>query len=245
MKHARFNNNTNINTQLETNVLNESDETLTYYKINIQQEILQNIHQEVYHDCMLKLKATKKSDSKTANLNRALHYGIKRNSCIDAQHLLALILFTDLSKLSSHFSATFGAINAKESVNSIKNRNREFAHWSRLLYETVEYYGHGTKIGKGRNKNATFYCGMPLIYMEPFQIRLNAPTSTTIQPARMSNSWKDRNHGMHVPVKYNNKLLKNVTHNYRKKGKKMMSKKCQHKKRKYTKKSHKFMYHRW
>ena len=81
--------------------------------------------------------------------------------------------------------ATFRKCKAYESLISIKQRNKEYAVWSKLLRETVQYYGlkgydatldqSNTETSKG-----PFFCGMSAeIAIPEFNIRLCGPTSTS------------------------------------------------------------------
>ena len=119
-----------------------------------------------------------------------LHYGIAYGSVMEYQHIQSVVLYCNFSDLSTAFSATFRKMHPFESLKSLKKRNSEFGHMSRLLRETVEYFGQrgmgewdeksqkypdGTKIGK------RFFCGMNFVMAIPeFNIRLCGPTSTSI-----------------------------------------------------------------
>eukprot|EP01084_Bolivina_argentea_P115643 205617_1 len=72
---------------------------------------------------------------------RRLHYGIPLGCPITTERLLCIILRCDWSDLCTEFSATFRKNKPYESFLSIKKRNKEYAIWSRLIRETVEYYG--------------------------------------------------------------------------------------------------------
>eukprot|EP01083_Nonionella_stella_P063988 166363_1 len=118
-------------------------------------------------------------------------FGIHTGTPISEDHLLSVILYTDRSKLSREFSATFRSKAPFEPLSSIKNRNGEFAVWSRLLQETVYYFGN---MGDPTNNDyflerkwkdleietGPFYCGVSRVLVIPeFNIQLNSPTSTT------------------------------------------------------------------
>eukprot|EP01083_Nonionella_stella_P018435 51370_1 len=121
------------------------------------------------------------------------HYGIDIGAYLSVDHILSVLLYTDWSVLSTEFSATLRAKTPFETVSSIKNRNREFAIWSRLLRETIECFGN---LGDPTKKDydleqewkdfdveiGPFYCGLLSVIVIPeFNICLNAPTSTTKQ----------------------------------------------------------------
>eukprot|EP01084_Bolivina_argentea_P304203 525301_1 len=71
-----------------------------------------------------------------------LKYGIKNGSGITIQHIMCIILYTDWTDLSCQYSKTFRKTSANQSINYIKQRNSEYAIWSRLMRETIQYYGH-------------------------------------------------------------------------------------------------------
>eukprot|EP01084_Bolivina_argentea_P000582 1093_1 len=121
--------------------------------------------------------------------DKNLHYNIKKETPISYQHLVSVILYTDWSKLSKEFTNTFRKTASYESISSLKERNREFAIWSKYLRETVEIFGYNA-VGEGRgfdhnkwiNKLAgPFYCGMNQQMVLPeYDIRLCGPTSTSM-----------------------------------------------------------------
>ena len=126
-----------------------------------------------------KMKSTQSSETR-------LHYGIKPGSPITMKHLLSIILRCDFSELCTKFTSTFRKNKPFEVLSSVMDRNREFWHFSKLIRETVEYYGErgygdfDSKTGKLENKlSGPFYCGMPLMALPQFNIRFCGPTSTS------------------------------------------------------------------
>eukprot|EP01084_Bolivina_argentea_P060872 111202_1 len=114
---------------------------------------------------------------KAALVDVALHYGIAYNEHFSQNHLLSILFYTDFNQLSTVFSSTFRAIYKRETIESIKTRNREYCNWSKLLREGVQYFG----TGMGPFKDRAFYCGISYLLFPSFVIRLCAPTSTTKQ----------------------------------------------------------------
>ena len=119
-----------------------------------------------------------------------LHYGISKGSSIQYNHLLSLILYCDNTQLCTQFSSTFRKLKPYEDIESVKNRNKEFACWSKLLREAVQYYGsmgwdyrfdRDKKWNIERNRvQGPFYCGMSCVLAIPeYNIRLCSPTSTS------------------------------------------------------------------
>ena len=69
------------------------------------------------------------------------HYDIKPGTQISQKHVFAVLLYTNYTELSAEFSRTFRIISAKETLKSLKQRNREFWWWSKLLTEAVQLHG--------------------------------------------------------------------------------------------------------
>eukprot|EP01084_Bolivina_argentea_P116496 206972_1 len=115
---------------------------------NIKQEVLQNqlypikiTNFDIFFSKAIKLFQTSNTKQIKAASEPFLHYDIPVNTPITMSHLLSLVLWCDTDKLSSVFASTFRKSSATESFSSLKNRNREFANWSRLLRESVELFG--------------------------------------------------------------------------------------------------------
>eukprot|EP01084_Bolivina_argentea_P071675 130243_1 len=121
-----------------------------------------------------------------------LHYNIISNTKLSIENLLSVLLYCDWGKLSTEFSKTFRKIKTYETVEMVKQRNREYRNWSKILRETVQYYGNGgwyygddenTNVQNNRQRGP-FYCGMSSLLIIPqFNIRLCSPTSTSKQIA--------------------------------------------------------------
>ena len=116
-----------------------------------------------------------------------LYYGIEFGDFLLFGHILALILYTDFSKLCTVFSSTFRQMHNFETLKSIKTRNALFYWMSRRLRELVELFGQ-CSIGdwdKEKKKavdqmKGPFYCGMNTrLNIYSFAMRLNSPTSTS------------------------------------------------------------------
>eukprot|EP01084_Bolivina_argentea_P245929 411664_1 len=159
--------------------------------MNIKDEILNNcictLKYQQYELCLIKateyMKTRKVKSIKAPDkwkVDEILHYGIKQNASLNSHHLLSIILYTDWTELCAQFSKTFRKTNIFESLSSVKDRNSEFAVWSKTLRESIEYYGQsrdGWYILQG-----PFFCGMSFVMPIPeFNIRLCGPTSTSKQ----------------------------------------------------------------
>ncbi len=80
-------------------------------------------------------------------------YGIKENSFITIPHLMSLLFYTNYTKKSYNFSASFRRSSWNEPDALWKARHCCFANWARLLRETIECYGSHMK-----------YCGADIFY---------------------------------------------------------------------------------
>eukprot|EP01084_Bolivina_argentea_P008584 16055_1 len=172
---------------------------------HLKDEILHNTIYTLrtYQFNMSMIKATKyllsqKAKTITAfrhRLEDPYHYDIKKNTQLSGHNILSVILYTDWTDLSTKFSETFRSKWKYETLSSVKNRHHEFANWAKILRETVECFGNTGKppgydnwsTKRKRNnicESGPFFCGLSFQMVIPeFNIRLNAPTSTTKQIA--------------------------------------------------------------
>lgn len=106
------------------------------------------------------------------------YYKIAEDATISIEHVISVILYTDYSALSAHFSSTFRKAGFFEPLNVSKERNGKYAYFSKFLMETVQVYGQNGKYG---TLSGPFYSGMSRIMKMPqFQIFLSSPTSTSV-----------------------------------------------------------------
>ena len=96
---------------------------------------------------------------------------------LDIEHLMSVVLYTDYSRLCYKFSRSFRKIKRNDTLERIKKRNSKYYWWSRLLRETVEYYGDDTK----SSNISRFYHGTSRLYFSRFNASFNGPTSTSCQ----------------------------------------------------------------
>eukprot|EP01084_Bolivina_argentea_P133703 235983_1 len=95
-------------------------------------------------------------------------YCIKKSTQLSMQHLTAVKLYTDFTKLCNILCLTL------RSDNNIKNIC-QIANWARLLTECVQCYGTSMKNSKKR-----YYRGVKNIFIFTMLVtRFNLPTSTT------------------------------------------------------------------
>ena len=105
-------------------------------------------------------------------------YNIPQGTQISVQHIIALLCYTNYTNHCSAFSSTFRRMHGFETDQSLKARNREFWHWSRLLRELVECFGQ--EFGEIYQDTPTLWHGVSaqLIFDSTF-IKLCGPFSTT------------------------------------------------------------------
>ena len=103
----------------------------------------------------MKMDTVKHKKMKTMIQNDRLHYEITQGSLMELQHIQSVVLYCNYTDLSTEFSATFRKKHPYEGLKSLIARNSELAHMSRLLRETVEYYGCN-----GEEMHGSYFCGM-------------------------------------------------------------------------------------
>lgn len=188
----------------------EKDDLFIVRKFNdFKAEIIayEHITKEQYDSTMakaLELAKTKKVKATTTKYGNAC-FEIAANAIIGLWHLIAIILYTDFSAHCSKFSAAFRSLTPFETLSVTKKRNANFYWMARRLREEVEVFERNRT--KHRLKGP-FYCGVNRRMVIPqFNLRLNAPTSTTkqievalhfggsegiiLQLNNDSNGWKD------------------------------------------------------
>eukprot|EP01084_Bolivina_argentea_P241414 405280_1 len=166
---------------------------------SLKEEILDNeifgLAKDEYQRCLTKLQKfmmtkTVKNMKSVQFAEKRLHFGVGTNTPISTEHLLSIIFRCDFTALCTKLSSTFRKKQTFEPLSSIKKRNAEYANWSRLIRETIEYFGRRAKgdddpeiTSDYVNKTfGPFYCGMSCVLTLPeFNIRLCAPTSTSKQ----------------------------------------------------------------
>eukprot|EP01084_Bolivina_argentea_P260797 440542_1 len=154
-------------------------------------EILCHLNIDEYNDVVLKsdeyINCEKVKQIKCDTDQDALHCNIKKGEPISIKHLKSIMLYCDYTTLCTSFSATFRAIKRKESLQSIKKRNREYWWMSKYLQETVQYFGEtGTLMLDFQQSDFVpsppIFSGLSCVMVVPsFMIPLKSPTSTSKQ----------------------------------------------------------------
>ena len=108
----------------------------------------------------------------------------KRGSQLTEQHLFSIILYCDFSALCTAFSETFRLRDIFEDIESLKARHSKFAHFGRLLVETVRDFGINGRSETPDFEKGPFFCGLNCpLNIGTYAIRLNGPCSTTTERA--------------------------------------------------------------
>ena len=88
-----------------------------------------------------KTNITKSINQVGKEYNRSRIKNIAGLELIGIEHLISVCLYTDYDRLSADFSSTFRKILPFESIDQIKQRNKKYWWWSKLLAETVIGFG--------------------------------------------------------------------------------------------------------
>ena len=113
---------------------------------------------------------------------------------------MALIFYTDFSKLCTAFSASFRKIHSFETLASIKERNALYFWMSKALRELVELFGrcsYGDTFDDDYEpldaSHGPFYCGMNCVLnIGSLELSLKGPCSTTSVRAVAMNFAKEQ-----------------------------------------------------
>eukprot|EP01084_Bolivina_argentea_P085009 153674_1 len=101
-------------------------------------------------------------------------YNILRNEPIGIRHLLAIIIYTDMSQFCTGFRSTYRKIDNETKDSEVISRHQELYQYARCLYEAVEFFGQEMdeklKVFHGLNKVMNF---------ENFTAYFNQPISTS------------------------------------------------------------------
>ena len=153
--------------------------------INLKEEILDDIHMTANTfngEVIPKVNEYIKSNMAKAMKATRGYYGIPKATPMSAEHLIAVILYTDYTKLSSEFTASFRKKNPFENEEQVKKRNIKYWCWGRKLKEVMVCYGD-QRAYYGLLKGP-FYTGMSRVMtLSQFNIFLYSPTSTSVQLA--------------------------------------------------------------
>jgi len=111
---------------------------------------------------------------KQGALNRICR--IEVNSAIELDHIIVLMLYTNMDELQREFKKGCRyLLSDNQKIDAVKERNREIAHWCRLLLEAITFFGESIEGKK------VFYHGLSCKLLFTSVIAaFNCPTSTTV-----------------------------------------------------------------
>eukprot|EP01084_Bolivina_argentea_P293825 505442_1 len=103
-----------------------------------------------------------------------IKYNIIRNQPIGIKHILAVVVYTDMSQFCTEFRKTYRKIKAEETVQQVAARHVELYYCARNLYESIEFFG------EYMDENLKVYHGLKnkMMFRE-FRACFNQPISTT------------------------------------------------------------------
>eukprot|EP01084_Bolivina_argentea_P258121 435025_1 len=102
-------------------------------------------------------------------------YNIIRNECIGVRHILALVVYTDMSNFCTIFRQTYRMINNETTWQQVTKRHVQLYYYSKSLFESVEFFG------EQMDSKMKVYHGLDkLMLFEKFTGYFNQPISTSI-----------------------------------------------------------------
>eukprot|EP01084_Bolivina_argentea_P169602 293997_1 len=102
-------------------------------------------------------------------------YNILRNEPIGIRHILAIIIYTDMTDFCTAFRSTYRKINNETNADQVVERHQELYRYARALFESVELFG------QRMSADLTVYHGLnKVMYFEEFTAWFNQPISTTM-----------------------------------------------------------------
>ena len=124
--------------------------------------------------------------------------GIEPNSEMTLEHVIAVKLYTDFTVHQAIFKQHCRRLHREETIESVIQRNREIAHWSRLLRECIMFYGETMETSD------VVYCGLNahLIFRSLHQ-RFECPMSTTKQRT-VAMHFAEKGNGIVLTLKRSN-----------------------------------------
>eukprot|EP01084_Bolivina_argentea_P035324 65540_1 len=182
---------------IESKYKNLKEEILATNQVSAQQWI------DVQNECKILINTDKLQEIMSNGKHEDI-YGIQNDASFTLPHLCAIKLYTDYTKLNGIFCAAFRlkkfGRNIYERIESLKNRNRRFAIWSKLLIECVQCYGY---LGA---TNKAYYRGVDQEFMfKKFLARFYVPLSTTT--AFETAAYYTHDSGLVIKLKKYNNLV--------------------------------------
>ena len=111
-----------------------------------------------------------------SSIDYGIFYGIQQEQDITIPHIMSLLFYTNYTKQSYEFSASFRKVWYNETDESLKKRHSNFAQWARLLRECVECFGCPMKY----SSTPIYYHGISKqLLFDSTSFIINGPMSTT------------------------------------------------------------------
>ena len=102
--------------------------------------------------------------------------GILPGSIMTVDHVICIKLYTDFTVQQAIFKKHCRRLYKGEPIVSVIRRNKEIAHWSRLLRECIMFFG------ENMTASDVVYCGLnALLIFRSLHQRFECPLSTTMQ----------------------------------------------------------------
>eukprot|EP01083_Nonionella_stella_P219455 786117_1 len=103
-----------------------------------------------------------------------LEYNIMRNEPIGIRHVLAIVMYTDLSKFCTAFRSTYRKLEHEVDENQVTQRHCQLYYYSRSLFEAIEFFGNHMA------STLTVYHGLNrVMHFDQFTAFFHQPISTT------------------------------------------------------------------
>ena len=146
---------------------------------NLKEELTKNKYAKILEETYIDL--AKQCEQYLSDGFKAKDIGIGNKICeiapgspITIEHLIVLKVYTEFDGLQREFKRHCRRLRNGESMKSVRERNREIAHWSRLLRECVMFWGNAM------TKKEEFYCGISArLVLRSLSQRFECPLSTT------------------------------------------------------------------
>eukprot|EP01084_Bolivina_argentea_P058044 105984_1 len=161
-------------------VLHEYDQLKPIFD-SLYDEVINNdqfpLKQTTFHNLLIKAINSHKiafNDKKLICKTYNHKYQIIRNQAIGICHILAIIIYTDISKFCTGFRKTYRKIKYEIDEEAVTNRHKQLYYYARSLFESVELFG------QEMSTKMSVYHGLNVeMKFRHFTEYFNQPMSTT------------------------------------------------------------------
>eukprot|EP01083_Nonionella_stella_P087276 242702_1 len=101
-------------------------------------------------------------------------FNLIRNEPIGIRHILAIVIYTDLSKFCTAFRRTYRRLENETSDDEVIARHEQIYHYARALYEAVEFFGIPMQ-----PKDIVYHGLNRVMFFQKFTAYFSQPMSTT------------------------------------------------------------------